>query len=160
MPKQFFSVLLLSLFLTGCGFTLRGFNQAMPTNPTQQSVQILSDNSADAIALKANLIKHLQRQGITITDTNNRLLLKNVHHRRYELVGMLTEVRLVMSAEVEYRIGERMYLYPIQAEHSYQHNEAGVASDLQGDKAKNWLYHTLAEQISEQYRALSSQHSS
>lgn len=158
MSKQLLSVLLLALSLTGCGFALRGVNQTTPSNLAHQNVQIFSDNNADALALKANLIKHLQRQGMTITNTNHQLILKNVHHRRYELVGILTEVRLVMTADVEYRIGEQMYLYPIQAEHTYQHNEAGVAGDLQGDRAKVWLFHNLAEQISEQYRVLSSKH--
>lgn len=155
MPKQFFSVLLLVLSLTGCGFALRGVGQTTPIAPTHQSVQVLSEQTADALALKSRLIKQLQMQGITIANTNNQLTLKNVHHRRYELVGILTEVRLVMTADVEYRIGEKMYLYPIQTEHSYQHNEAGVASDVQGDKAKLWLYDNLSKQIAEQYRALS-----
>lgn len=152
MVKSFIISLLLAVSLTGCGFVLRGTQS--PIAPTHQSLDIIFGDNAEAHSLKPHLIKTLQRQGVTVETANNRLTLKNIEYRRYELVGILTEVRLVLSAEVEYQLGERMYLYPVRAEHSYQHNDASVASDLQGERAKTWLYQQLAEQIAEQYHSL------
>lgn len=152
MVKLFIIPILLAISLTGCGFALRGTQS--PTSANHQSLDIISDGSPEASLLKSYLTKELQKQGLMVAPTNNHLTLKNIGHRRYELVGVLTEVRLVLSAEVGYQVGERKYLYPVQVEHSYQYNDASVASDLEGDRVKTWLYQQLAEQISEQYRTL------
>ncbi|OAV02604.1 LPS-assembly lipoprotein RlpB precursor Rare lipoprotein B [Moraxella catarrhalis] len=46
----------------------------------------------------------------------------------------------------------------VQAERSYQYNEAGVSTkDQQGEIVKVWLQDSLAHRITEQYYALGSQ---
>ena len=87
--------------------------------------------------------------------------------QKYELVGVLTEVRLVLSADVTYQTlqtevsstGSRMPVIvksPVQVERSYQFNEASVSvEDQQGEHVKDWLYDALARRITDQYVALS-----
>lgn len=160
-------VAILTLGVSGCGFALRGTNDSLQVAPQFQSVQIATDGTSEAITLKQPLIKHLQMRGVAYhqnansakTGANvnnpNSIALNNVHFRRYELVGTLTEVRLVLMANVEYRFGDKTYQYPLQVERNYQYNEVSVvAVDGQGNKAKTWLYDNLAERIAEQYRSL------
>lgn len=145
----------LVLGLSGCGFALRGTNQTSHIAPAYQNVQLIGDETPNATALKPALIKHLQLRSIAQEASNNHIRLSQIHFRRYELVGTLTEVHLVLMAEVHYQIGEHKYTYPLQVEHSYQHNEASlVNADNQGEQAKAWLYDALAERIAEQYRAI------
>lgn len=154
------TLIFLSLIsLTGCGFALRGTDKAVQLAPKHQAVQISTDDTPDAFALKQPLIKHLQMRGIHATSATNNITIKNIRFRRYDLVGTLTEVRLVLMADVAYYINEQMYTYPLQVEHSYQYNEASVATtDGQGDTARTWLYDSLAERIAEQYRAIAQKH--
>jgi LPS-assembly lipoprotein len=84
----------------------------------------------------------------------------NLRFRRYELVGVLTEIRLVLSADVTYdtyQNGQPVTLTnPIQVERSYQYNEASVSTDdQQGDQIRDWLYDSLARRITDQYVAIS-----
>lgn len=146
---------------TGCGFSLRGTNQAVQLAPQYQSVQLSTEDTPDAYALKQPLTKQLQLRGINATTatTNAIIDVKNLRFHRYELVGTLTEIRLVLMADVSYHINGQTHSYPLQSEQSYQRNEASVViTDEQGKKAKTWLYDDLAEKISEQYRALAQNH--
>ena len=160
MPRLLFTALLsLSLLgLTGCGFTLRGTDKAVQLAPQYQTVQLTTDDTPDAFALKQPLIKYLQLRGVRADVATNHIFIKNVRFRRYELVGTLTEVRLVLMADVDYHINEQIHTYPLQVERSYQYNEASVATtDGQSDQAKIWLNNNLAERIAEQYRAIAEQ---
>lgn len=158
MPRllhaSFFALAVISL--TGCGFALRGTDNAVQLAPAYQMVALTTDDTPDAVALKQPLIRHLQMRGVsTAHDTNTQIDIKNVRFRRYELVGTLTEVRLVLMADAHYHINGQVYTYPLQVEQSYQHNEASVViTDAKGDTAKTWLYDNLAERIAEQYRAI------
>jgi LPS-assembly lipoprotein len=96
------------------------------------------------------------------TDAEKTALIKvdNLRFRRYELVGVLTEIRLVLSADVTYdtyQNGQPVTLTnPIQVERSYQYNEASVSTDdQQGDQIRDWLYDSLARRITDQYVAIS-----
>lgn len=157
MLKQFVvSTLCVSvLAVSGCGFALRGTDKSLHVAPQHQSVQITTTGTSEATALKQPLIKHLQMRGVDYAPSANAIRLDNVHFRRYDVVGTLTEVRLVLLADVVYEFNGQKHSYPLQVERSYQYNEASVvAVDGQGDKAKTWLYDNLAERIAEQYRSL------
>ncbi|WP_066801592.1 hypothetical protein [Moraxella oblonga] len=143
------------LALSGCGFALRGTDKSLHVAPQHQSVELTSDETADAFALKQPLTKHLQVRGITTNSANNHIHLQNVRFRRYDFVGTLTEVRLVLMADVVYQFGDKKYQYPLQVERSYQYNEASVVTDDGQDRqTRVWLYDHLSERIAEQYRAI------
>lgn len=157
MLKQFvISTLCVSvLALSGCGFALRGTQDGLQVAKQYQTVQVSAVDTAEAFALKQPLIKHLNVRGITQSSSANNIHLSNVRFRRYELVGTLTEVRLVLLADVSYELNGQKHSHSLQVERSYQYNEASVVPvDGQGDKAKTWLYDNLAERIAEQYRSL------
>ena len=160
--RQFAWVTLLTaaLLQTGCGFALRGTTAATPIPLDHQQVSLILQDDALTFALKRPLQQNLQLSGIQDTDdANNHIKVQNLRFRRYELVGTLTEVRLVLMADVSYQIQHngqtKTQTTPLQVERSYQYNEASVATlDQQGDKAKAWLYDNLAQRIAEQYRLL------
>ena len=86
--------------------------------------------------------------------------IDNVRFKRYELVGVLTEIRLVLSADVTYQTYQNAQpvtlTNPIQVERSYQYNEASVSTDdQQGSQIRDWLYDSLARRITDQYVAIS-----
>lgn len=147
----------LCLALSGCGFALRGVDNDILLSPKYRHVHVITNTAQDTLLLKQHLNKHLHTLGIDPQSTQSlaSIELKNTHFRRYELAGTLTEVRLVLMADVVYDFKERSYTYPIQVERSYQHNEASVVgTDGQGDQVKAWLFDSLGERIAEQYRSL------
>ena len=160
--------------LSGCGFQLRGYDAPMLFDVAKTAV-IIEDNRT-AFPLKLPLTKRLEALGVnvitnmTLTDvaSNNQnvgaetiaaITVNNVRFKRYELVGVLTEIRLVISADVSYQSidnGKPVTLSnPIQIERSYQYNEASVSTDdQQGDQIREWLYDSLARRITDQYVAI------
>lgn len=160
--------------LSGCGFQLRGYDAPMLFDVAKTAV-IIEDNRT-AFPLKLPLTKRLEALGVdvitnmTLTDvaSNNQnvgaetiaaITVNNVRFKRYELVGVLTEIRLVISADVSYQSidnGKPVTLSnPIQVERSYQYNEASVSTDdQQGDQIREWLYDSLARRITDQYVAI------
>lgn len=163
--------------LTGCGFQLRGYDAPLRFDVVKTAV-IIEDNRT-SFPLKLPLIRRLEALGIDVVDnmaliesasntaTNNAdaeqiatITVKNVRFKRYELVGVLTEIRLALSADVSYQTiqdGRPVTLSnPIQIERSYQYNEGSVSTDdQQGDQTRDWLYDSLARRITDQYVALS-----
>jgi len=104
--------------LSGCGFQLRGYDAPMLFDVAKTAV-IIEDNRT-AFPLKLPLTKRLEALGVdvitnmTLTDvaSNNQnvgaetiaaITVNNVRFKRYELVGVLTEIRLVISADVSYQ---------------------------------------------------------
>ena len=160
--------------LSGCGFQLRGYDAPMLFDVAKTAV-IIEDNRT-AFPLKLPLTKRLEALGVdvitnmTLTDvaSNNQnvgaetiaaITVNNVRFKRYELVGVLTEIRLVISADVSYQSidnGKPVTLSnPIQVERSYQYSEASVSTDdQQGDQIREWLYDSLARRITDQYVAI------
>ena len=160
--------------LSGCGFQLRGYDAPMLFDVAKTAV-IIEDNRT-SFPLKLPLKKRLQALGVDVIDnmtladvaSNNQKLgaetiatitVNNVRFKRYELVGVLTEIRLVMSADVSYQSVENgkpvTLTNPIQVERSYQYNEASVSTDdQQGDQIRDWLYDSLARRITDQYVAI------
>lgn len=140
-----------TLTLSGCGFALRG-TQALP--PAHSSVHIVLNDRQ----LKHALSQQLQLLGIQTGETPKpAIVVKNVRLRRYELIGTLTEIRLVLMADVDYQLASP-HSTSLQVERSYQYNEASVVTlDQQGQRAQQWLYDDLAKRIAEQYRVLASQ---
>ena len=160
--------------LSGCGFQLRGYDAPMLFDVAKTAV-IIEDNRT-AFPLKLPLTKRLEALGVdvitnmTLADiaSNNQnvgaetiaaITVNNVRFKRYELVGVLTEIRLVISADVSYQSidnGKPITLSnPIQVERSYQYNEASVSTDdQQGDQIREWLYDSLARRITDQNVAI------
>lgn len=157
MPKKLLTALSCTLLLglSGCGFALRGTQDALQVASQYKNVSITLDDTPESFTLKQSLVKHLQMRGIQNADGTNNIRLQNVRFRQYELVGTLTEARLVLMADATYQLGTQTHNHSLQVESSYQHNEASVATtDSQGNKSRAWLYDSLAERIAEQYRAI------
>ena len=160
--------------LSGCGFQLRGYDTPMLFDVAKTAV-IIEDNRT-SFPLKLPLTRHLEALGVDVIDNmtladvanNNQktgaetiaaITVNNLRFKRYELVGVLTEIRLVISADVSYQSmdnGKPVTLSnPIQIERSYQYNEASVSTDdQQGDQIRDWLYDSLARRITDQYVAI------
>ena len=169
-----FAVVGATASLSGCGFQLRGYGAPMLFDVAKTAV-IIEDNRT-SFPLKLPLTKQLEALGVdvitnmTLADvaSNNQragaetiaaITVNNVRFKRYELVGVLTEIRLVISADVSYQSmdnGKPVKLTnPIQVERSYQYNEASVSTDdQQGDQIRDWLYDSLARRITDQYVAI------
>ncbi|OLF37328.1 hypothetical protein BTW00_04245 [Psychrobacter sp. C 20.9] len=170
-----FAILGATAGLSGCGFQLRGYDTPMLLNANKTAV-IIEDNRT-SFPLKLPLTRRLTTLGVdvignmTVDDvirSNQQagakpiaaIDISNVRFKRYELVGVLTEIRLVLSADVSYQTIEKgkpvTLTNPIQVERSYQYNEASVSTDdQQGDQIRDWLYDSLARRITDQYVAIS-----
>ncbi|GAA0322168.1 LPS assembly lipoprotein LptE [Psychrobacter aestuarii] len=164
--------------LSACGFHLQGYQAPMNFEAKQTAIVINDDRTS--FPLKLPLTRRLESLGVDVVDSlplveNNvstedatRLLgskdratitVENVRFKRYELVGVLTEIRLVLSADVTYNTiqnGKPVTLTnPIQVTRSYQYNEASVSTDdQQGEQIRDWLYDSLAQRITDQYVAI------
>ncbi|WP_394213537.1 hypothetical protein [Psychrobacter piscatorii] len=170
-----FAILGATAGLSGCGFQLRGYDTPMLINDSKTAV-IIEDNRT-SFPLKLPLTRRLTTLGVDVIDnmtvddvirSNQQagakpiaaIDISNVRFKRYELVGVLTEIRLVLSADVSYQTIENgkpvTLTNPIQVERSYQYNEASVSTDdQQGDQIRDWLYDSLARRITDQYVAIS-----
>ncbi|MDN5565704.1 MAG: hypothetical protein L0G25_02795 [Psychrobacter sp.] len=103
--------------LTGCGFHLRGYDTPMQFDVAKTAI-LIEDNRI-SFPLKLPLTRRLQALGVDVVDgismiesaanssVNNTtaepiatINISNVRFRNYELVGVLTEIRLVLSADV------------------------------------------------------------
>ncbi len=163
------------LILSSCGFHLRGYDSPM-TYVTQSTSLSLNDNDPTSFRLKQPLTQRLNAVGVNVVDDIGRQInssdkqytssirVENVKLKRYELVGVLTEVRLVLSADVFYETlnndqGETdepmIVKNQVQVERTYQFDEASVSTDdKQGKQIEEWLYINLAQRITDQYVAL------
>ena len=170
-----FAILGATVGLSGCGFQLRGYDSPMLLNANKTAV-IIEDNRT-SFPLKLPLTRRLTTLGVDVIDNMSvedvmrsnqqadakdiaAIDISNVRFKRYELVGVLTEIRLVLSADVSYQTIENgkpvTLTNPIQVERSYQYNEASVSTDdQQGDQIRDWLYDSLARRITDQYVAIS-----
>ena len=155
--------------LSGCGFQLRGYDA--PLRFEMAKTALIIDDSRTSFPLKLPLTHRLKSLGVDVvesdsvknsTDNSEQIAIikvDNVRFKRYELVGVLTEIRLVISANVTYKTmqdGKPVTLSnPIQVERSYQYNEASVSTDdQQGTQIRDWLYESLARRIADQYVAI------
>ena len=163
------------LMLSSCGFHLRGYDSPM-TYAVQSTRLILNDNDPTSFRLKQPLTQRLNAVGINVVDDIGRQInssdkqhtstirVENIRLKRYELVGVLTEVRLVLSADVFYETLNNTQGQPnepmtvknqVQVERTYQFDEASVSTDdKQGKQIEEWLYRNLAQRITDQYVAL------
>lgn len=165
-----------SSLLTGCGFHLRGYDAPLRFDVAKTAV-IIEDNRL-SFPLKLPLIRRLEALGVEVVDgismiesaansaQNNTeaeqvatIKVDNLRFKRYELVGVLTEIRLVLSADVTYNTyqnGRPVTLTnAIQVDRSYQYNEGSVSTDdQQGSQIRDWLYDNLARRITDQYVAI------
>ena len=170
-----FAVLGATAGLSGCGFQLRGYDAPMLLNVAKTAV-IIEDNRT-SFPLKRPLTRRLETLGVEVISnmtadeiarTNKQagakpiavINIEDLNFKSYELLGVLTEIRLVISAKVSYQTTENgqpvTLTNPIQIERSYQYNDASVnTDDQQGDQVREWLYDSLARRITDQYAALS-----
>ena len=163
--------------LTGCGFHLRSYDAPLRFEVAKTAI-IVEDNRI-SFPLKLPLTRRLEALGVDVVDgitmiesaANSAaantdaeqiasIKIDNLRFKNYELVGVLTEIRLVLSADVTYHTmknGQPVTLTsPIQVERSYQYNEASVSTDdQQGTQIRGWLYDSLARRITDQYVAIS-----
>lgn len=165
MLKKSVFIALFAIFttqMTGCGFTLRGYdNQIVQTN---QTIGLNFGNNLADIQLKNAVKEKLNQLSIkTISDTGNtaHIQVKNIELQQFQLRGVLTEIRMVMSADVSYHLikdGKTIEKSNrLQAQRSYQYDQASVNIDNpQADQIQNWLYDNLAQQIADQYITLQS----
>lgn len=156
-----------SLTLPACGYQLRGLqNQPIQTKTSiHHRTHINIDAGEYTQPLKHKLSTRLALLGIASDDqmSDNQIQISNVRFQEYKLIGVLSEVRLALVADVSYhylKSGQKASLtQSLQVERSYQFNEASLAiSDQQGDQARQWLYDSLVERIAEQYYALGLEH--
>ena len=175
MNKTFLRIILSSVLLSqlpACGFHLRGYDTPMSQNiPT---TELIFKNSPEDYAVKNALKKQLEQLSIKTQDTilpNDKSVtiqatspasieVKNIRLQNYQLRGILTEIRMVLSADVTYRAIEngqpRTLTNTIQVQRSYQYDQGVVATDNpQAEQIKVWLYENLAQRIADQYMALS-----
>lgn len=150
-----------TMLLSACGFALRGTpKNTIALDSVYADTQIIAEEGVLNEQIKQKLATRLALLGVgNAADSQNQIRIKNLRQRRYELVGVLTEVRLVLTADVQYQMTQNgkptTINRSVQVERSYQFNEAGVAtSDQQGEQAQAWLQEHLAERIAEQYYAL------
>ena len=106
--------------------------------------------------------------GPTLTNNSSALVdtkgqptiqVRNIQMQTYRLRGLLTEIRMVMSAEVTYQFQQngapKIVKNTIQVQRSYQYDQANVATDNpQAEQIKVWLYDNIAQRVAEQYLAL------
>ncbi|MDO4426711.1 MAG: hypothetical protein Q4B88_01135 [Moraxella sp.] len=144
-------ILLGALSLFGCGYELRGIHQNTAAVPLSVSL------AGDERALKDALGRELAMTGFVMTTNQGEpnIEIKDVQLRRYELVGVLTEIRLLLTANVTYNTPIGKQTHRVEATRSYQYNEAGLSSlDSKSEQIRLELNQALARRISEQYRSL------
>ena len=130
-------------------------SEDLQIDPAHQMVQLNLDDSQENLYLKQAITKHLKLMHLSTGLSTNQIRVDNLHFRRYELVGTLTEIRLVLSATVKIMVGDKTTTTVMQVEQSYQYNEASVITlDQQGEESKGWLYDQLGERIAERYRVM------
>lgn len=153
---------IIAAMMMGCGYKLRGStnNTNLPSSHYDKIQLSVTDTKADVL-----IREQLQLMGYHVTtktgtqaDTPNAtpaIDINNLSIQRYELLGILTEIRLILIADVSYQIGLKNHHYTLQATRSYQYNKAGIsASDTEYEQIKHWLYQDIARQIGEQHRIL------
>lgn len=196
---RLFTVFGLCQALSACGFHLQGqqphasANTHMSSISTQLPVLIDAQTSKSAYALRLSLLKQLTRYDADahIADTNdqqeqatlaslgvetaNRISIDDVSIQKYQLAGLLTEVRLTMTAKIRYHVHNDIHNHvhnvhdtptthdstfthhrTLMVERSYQYNQTSVSvEDLQRTQTEIELYHAMAQRIADQYIALS-----
>lgn len=157
---------LLTLPLSGCGFAFRGSaaNAIAVHTPSSAPALLFNDarsgeNANQTAALQNALARAFAEHGLVADDTMGAITVHNIQLFRYELLGVLTEIRFVLTADVSYPVTtptDRQVAQRIRATHSYQFNEAApAATDRAAGITQAWLYDDLARQITEQWLLLS-----
>lgn len=140
------------------------------------SAQLVMGTSPEDFAVKKSLTKQLSQLGSSVIGSSTALKpttnansiananlpsiqVSNIQLHNYQLRGILTEIRLVLSADVKYHIIQNGkptdVTNTIQVQRSYQYDQASVSTDNpQAEQIKLWLYDNLAERIADQYLAI------
>lgn len=154
--------------LSACGFALRGYNSAI--TQSIPNTQLVFGNSQEDIAVKNALKQQFSQFAIKTQDVGTtqqspnsdklaHIQVSDIKLQTYQLRGILTEIRMVMSADVRYQVMQngtpKTVTNTIQVQRSYQYDQATVATDNpQAEQIKVWLYDNLAQRIADQYMAL------
>lgn len=159
--KGLFLVVLLGITagMSGCGFQLR---TQLPSHTKKIAAPLQIYIAQGDKTLGEALSHQLYQLGYvpTLAPQNTQNLdiaIHNIQLKSYRLVGVLTEIRTMLSASVHYRLPDgTTHTAPLVVERSYQYNQNDVgSSDKQAGQVQIWLYESLASRISEQYHALS-----
>lgn len=164
--------------VSACGFHLRGYSSPMSQHiPT---TRLVFGTSPEDLAVKSALKRQFSQLSVSVKDNEitatttaaeisqanansatmqPSITVSNIRLQTYQLRGILTEIRMVMSADVSYVTPHNGQLITtknnIQVQRSYQYDQATVATDNpQADQIKVWLYDNLAQRIADQYMAL------
>lgn len=138
--------------------------------------QLVMGTSPEDFAVKKSLTKQLSQLGSSVIGSSTALKpttnansiananlpsiqVSNIQLHNYQLRGILTEIRLVLSADVKYHVIQNGkptdVTNTIQVQRSYQYDQASVSTDNpQAEQIKLWLYDNLAERIADQYLAI------
>lgn len=154
--KQFLGCigLLGILSITGCGFELRKPLQQVQATQSLQLILPSDMSQTDSLSIHEQL--HLM--GYIPLDAQEPMVIKiqKASIRRYELFGILTEIRLILTADVSYQIKGKTHQSTLSVSQSYQYDKSKLTShDKQYEQVKASLFADLARQIGEQYRILS-----
>lgn len=155
---QFIYILFFSFLITGCGFHLRGSKKPTFNNP---NISLSVAQNKKNKRLKEQIVLKLTRLGAVISEnTDNheimvnktKVNISNIKLTKHKLVGTLTEVRLILTADVNissYNKAQRNQ--KIQTQRSYQLNQATVnTNNAEQDNLVSLMYQEMAEKVSHQ----------
>lgn len=155
----------LAVHVTACGFHLRGY--ASPMSVFIPTTSLIFGNSLADVSVKNALndkfsLLSVKTNTVTPVSANSSqpsIQVQNIRLQNFQLRGILTEIRMVMSADVTYNTLQNGKIVSqtntIQVQRSYQYDQASVNTDNpQAEQIQNWLYDALAERIADQYMAL------
>lgn len=157
--------------MSGCGYQLRDYERqhlAHLDAPVHRTF-VLSfgsgshhDELARLLQQKLRALGMQQLQGIHASaQTQQKIHIDALNFRQFKLVGVLSEIRVVLSAKVYYQWQAadgsiQNHEDTLQVASSYQYNEADISThDAQNTQVRHTLTDTLATRISEQYHSLS-----
>lgn len=166
MQKTTF-ILILSLLLASCGFKLRGSEQPVFVNP---NITLNVSHSKKNRLLKKKIMQQLTALGASVTDTkqvnhspeqplsgqvlldNTQVRVANIKLRKHRLVGKLTEIQLLLTADVIISSSTKTTRKrQLQTQRSYQYDQATVSTkDAEEARIISLMYEEMAAKISQQ----------
>lgn len=162
---------LLCLLLTACGFQLRG--SQINSIQNQQSIQVvLNVTNTNQAHLTKKIKQQLLVSGTKVTFKTNKaqpnipingqiqLGVNNIYLRKHQLVGKLSEIQLLLTADIQLKKTKTSQNKPsgwktrarrIEVQRSYQYNQESVSSNKQQERhIIDIMQQEMAEKITQQ----------
>lgn len=166
MQKTTF-ILILSLLLASCGFKLRGSEQPVFVNP---NITLNVSHSKQNRLLKKKIMQQLTVLGASVTDIkqvnaspqknlsgqvlldNTQVNIVNIKLRKHRLVGRLTEIQLLLTADVIISSNTKTTRQrQLHIQRSYQYDQATVSTkDAEEARIVSLMHEEMASKISQQ----------